>query len=135
MTSDVSTADIGPDDVGPHANEPHEDSVGNRLNWLRAAVLGANDGIVSVAGIVMGIAGATADSQRRPCCARSCSQPSTFAASRTSSTRQPRTPTESTASPRNRSATATAATPTNPTTPKSTPTGTTTTKHRRHSTN
>jgi len=62
MTSDVSTADIGPDDVGPHANEPHEDSVGNRLNWLRAAVLGANDGIVSVAGIVMGIAGATADS-------------------------------------------------------------------------
>src|SRR5690349_18423113 len=31
------------------------------LNWLRAAVLGANDGIVSVAGLVMGIAGATTD--------------------------------------------------------------------------
>jgi VIT1/CCC1 family predicted Fe2+/Mn2+ transporter len=31
----------------------------NRLNWLRAGVLGANDGIVSVAGIVMGVAGAT----------------------------------------------------------------------------
>jgi VIT1/CCC1 family predicted Fe2+/Mn2+ transporter len=30
-----------------------------RLNWLRAAVLGANDGIVSVAGIVIGVAGAT----------------------------------------------------------------------------
>jgi VIT1/CCC1 family predicted Fe2+/Mn2+ transporter len=29
------------------------------LNWLRAAVLGANDGIVSVAGIVIGVAGAT----------------------------------------------------------------------------
>ena len=32
-----------------------------RLNWLRAGVLGANDGIVSVAGIVIGVAGATAD--------------------------------------------------------------------------
>ncbi len=31
-----------------------------RLNWLRAGVLGANDGIVSVAGIVVGVAGATA---------------------------------------------------------------------------
>lgn len=31
-----------------------------KLNWLRAAVLGANDGIVSIAGVVMGIAGAGA---------------------------------------------------------------------------
>jgi len=31
-----------------------------KLNWLRAGVLGANDGIVSVSGIVMGVAGATA---------------------------------------------------------------------------
>ena len=31
-----------------------------KLNWLRAAVLGANDGIVSVAGLVMGVAGAGA---------------------------------------------------------------------------
>ncbi len=30
-----------------------------KLNWLRAAVLGANDGIVSTAGIVLGVAGAT----------------------------------------------------------------------------
>jgi vacuolar iron transporter family protein len=30
-----------------------------RLNWLRAAVLGANDGIVSTAGLVVGVAGAT----------------------------------------------------------------------------
>lgn len=30
------------------------------MNWLRAAVLGANDGVVSVAGIVVGVAGATA---------------------------------------------------------------------------
>lgn len=30
-----------------------------KLNWLRAAVLGADDGIVSVAGIIVGVAGAT----------------------------------------------------------------------------
>lgn len=34
-----------------------------RLNWLRAAVLGANDGIVSIAGVVMGVA-ATGSSSR-----------------------------------------------------------------------
>lgn len=32
---------------------------GQKLNWLRAAVLGANDGIVSVAALVVGVAGAT----------------------------------------------------------------------------
>lgn len=62
MSFEVSAANIGPDDLGPHVDEPHDESLGNRLNWLRAAVLGANDGIVSVAGIVMGIAGATANS-------------------------------------------------------------------------
>lgn len=30
-----------------------------KLNWLRAGVLGANDGIVSIAGLVLGVAGAT----------------------------------------------------------------------------
>jgi len=50
--------DIAP---GPHADEPHEDTLGERLNWLRAGVLGANDGIVSTAGLVVGVAGATAD--------------------------------------------------------------------------
>jgi VIT1/CCC1 family predicted Fe2+/Mn2+ transporter len=35
--------------------------MGTRLNWLRAAVLGANDGIVSTAGLVVGVAGATGD--------------------------------------------------------------------------
>jgi VIT1/CCC1 family predicted Fe2+/Mn2+ transporter len=49
-------------EIGWHEGEPHDDSVGARLNWLRAGVLGANDGIVSVAGIVMGVAGATASS-------------------------------------------------------------------------
>ena len=43
-----------------HPGEPHAGGGAGRLNWLRAAVLGANDGIVSVAGIVVGVAGATA---------------------------------------------------------------------------
>jgi VIT1/CCC1 family predicted Fe2+/Mn2+ transporter len=47
--------------VGPHDGEPHEGGLNNRLNWLRASVLGANDGIVSTASIVVGVAGATAD--------------------------------------------------------------------------
>ncbi|MGF1426994.1 VIT1/CCC1 transporter family protein [Kitasatospora sp. LaBMicrA B282] len=34
-------------------------ALGSRLNWLRAGVLGANDGIVSTAGLVVGVAGAT----------------------------------------------------------------------------
>ncbi|AWL37682.1 VIT family protein [Streptomyces halstedii] len=41
--------------------EPHEGAMGTRLNWLRAAVLGANDGVVSTAGLVVGVAGATGD--------------------------------------------------------------------------
>ena len=40
-------------------NELHHNKSGAALNWLRAAVLGANDGIVSVAAIVSGIAGAS----------------------------------------------------------------------------
>ena len=47
--------------IGPHDDEPHAESMSSRLNWLRAAVLGANDGIVSTAGLVVGVAGATTD--------------------------------------------------------------------------
>lgn len=42
----------------PHF-EPHGDDSLSSANWLRAAVLGANDGIVSVAALVVGVAGAT----------------------------------------------------------------------------
>lgn len=45
-----------------HSNrpEPHDSgSAAHKLNWLRAGVLGANDGIVSVAATVVGVAGAT----------------------------------------------------------------------------
>lgn len=45
----------------PHPAEPHVGSVASKLNWLRAGVLGANDGIVSTAGIVVGVAAATAE--------------------------------------------------------------------------
>ncbi|GAA2683674.1 VIT family protein [Streptomyces lunalinharesii] len=46
----------------PDHDEAHGGGLGSRLNWLRAAVLGANDGVVSTAGLVVGVAGAT-DSQ------------------------------------------------------------------------
>jgi VIT1/CCC1 family predicted Fe2+/Mn2+ transporter len=42
--------------------DPHASHVTNRLNWLRAGVLGANDGIVSTAGLVVGVAAATTSS-------------------------------------------------------------------------
>ena len=44
-----------------HSGEAHAGGIGQRLNWLRAGVLGANDGIVSVASLVVGVAGATTD--------------------------------------------------------------------------
>lgn len=44
---------------GSHSNEPHTANIAGRLNWLRAGVLGANDGIVSVAATVVGVAGVT----------------------------------------------------------------------------
>ena len=44
----------------PHAEEPHDRTTfSDGLNRLRAGVLGANDGIVSVAAVVVGVAGAT----------------------------------------------------------------------------
>jgi vacuolar iron transporter family protein len=50
------------DPVEPiHRADPHEVAVHAKLNWLRAGVLGANDGIVSVAALVVGVAAATAD--------------------------------------------------------------------------
>ena len=45
--------------IGAHPNEAHEARLLARLNNLRAAVLGANDGIVSEAELVIGVAGAT----------------------------------------------------------------------------
>src|SRR5664279_6025112 len=39
-------------------------NLSSRLNVLRAGVLGANDGIVSTAGLVLGVAATTTDSKR-----------------------------------------------------------------------
>ncbi|KQQ27935.1 VIT1/CCC1 transporter family protein [Frondihabitans sp. Leaf304] len=47
------------DTTATHPDEPHGGNLAGRLNWLRAGVLGANDGIVSVAAIVVGVAGAS----------------------------------------------------------------------------
>ncbi|MFC5380693.1 VIT1/CCC1 transporter family protein [Aquipuribacter nitratireducens] len=47
--------------AAPHAEETSLAAFNARLNWLRAGVLGANDGIVSTAGLVVGVAGATGD--------------------------------------------------------------------------
>lgn len=41
----------------PPANEQGRE-IASRLNWLRAGVMGANDGIVSTASMVVGVAGA-----------------------------------------------------------------------------
>lgn len=54
-----SHTESGPDpdtDSGPEAPRGPSNA---RLNWLRAGVLGANDGIVSVAAVVVGVAAAT----------------------------------------------------------------------------
>ena len=44
--------------VRHHHHELHQIGAESKLNWLRAAVLGANDGVVSVASIVVGVAAA-----------------------------------------------------------------------------
>lgn len=48
--------------ASPHKGpDLHAGNISGRLNWLRAGVLGANDGIVSVAALVVGVAAATSD--------------------------------------------------------------------------
>lgn len=54
-----SSSDRGKQRDGADHHEPHDTGLASRLNWLRAGVLGANDGIVSTAAIVLGVAGAT----------------------------------------------------------------------------
>lgn len=49
------------DHVTIESYEPHRVSHLTKLNWLRAGVLGANDGIVSIAALLVGVAAATTD--------------------------------------------------------------------------
>ncbi len=58
---DLSVTIATPTSVPGEPREPHGGGIGGRLNWLRAGVLGANDGIVSTASLVVGVAGATSD--------------------------------------------------------------------------
>jgi VIT1/CCC1 family predicted Fe2+/Mn2+ transporter len=55
------TSGSQPAEAPPHRGEQHHGGLASRLNWLRAGVLGANDGIISTAGLVVGVAGATAE--------------------------------------------------------------------------
>ena len=58
MTMSEKQADL--ESALDHLHAAHDEGrIGQRLNWLRAGVLGANDGIVSVAGVVVGVAAAT----------------------------------------------------------------------------
>jgi VIT1/CCC1 family predicted Fe2+/Mn2+ transporter len=45
---------------GPIAKVHKERHLVSRIGWLRAAVLGANDGIISTASLILGVAGASA---------------------------------------------------------------------------
>ena len=54
LTSDRS--DTASDDAREASSASSTPSVASRLNWLRAGVLGANDGIVSISGLVVGVA-------------------------------------------------------------------------------
>ncbi|MCU4671858.1 VIT family protein [Microbacterium fluvii] len=51
----------GTDSHAARGGEPHAPGLAQRLNWLRAGVLGANDGIVSTAAVAVGVAGATSE--------------------------------------------------------------------------
>ncbi len=58
----MTESSTSPRDHAPHDAEPHDrGAFSDGLNKLRAGVLGANDGIVSVAAVVVGVAGATSD--------------------------------------------------------------------------
>ncbi len=57
----MTTSRSGRTPARHHGHEPHSGSFASRLNWLRAGVLGANDGIISTAGLVVGVAAATTD--------------------------------------------------------------------------
>lgn len=49
MSKEMHSAD------SPHVAEAHNSAINSKLNWLRAGVLGANDGIVSTACILLGV--------------------------------------------------------------------------------
>ena len=61
MSSLPETATAPSLPLSPTADDAPRVVSASHLNWLRAGVLGANDGIVSVAATVLGVAGATSE--------------------------------------------------------------------------
>lgn len=61
MSSLPETATAPPAPVARTDHQAPRVVSASHLNWLRAGVLGANDGIVSVAATVLGVAGATSE--------------------------------------------------------------------------
>lgn len=60
VTDRAGAVPVSTDAATAHPGEQQrEGSLASRSNWLRAGVLGANDGIISTAGVVVGVAGAT----------------------------------------------------------------------------
>lgn len=53
------TAPASPEPPASRTPETRAEGLAQKLNWLRAAVLGANDGIVSTAAVAVGVASAT----------------------------------------------------------------------------
>ena len=51
------------------ARKHHETHRSQHVGWLRAAVLGANDGLISTASLVVGMAAANADGKTLLLCA------------------------------------------------------------------
>jgi VIT1/CCC1 family predicted Fe2+/Mn2+ transporter len=49
--------------ASPEGADAHDDNPARRGGWLRAAVLGANDGIVSTAALIVGVAASNASAQ------------------------------------------------------------------------
>ena len=45
-----------PESVHAQGFEPHDAASNSKLNWLRAGVLGVNDGLVSTASLMVGVA-------------------------------------------------------------------------------
>lgn len=59
---DASNNIVKQDEALIASKEFQKAAMASKLNWLRAGILGANDGIMSTSGVLMGVAGATTNS-------------------------------------------------------------------------
>jgi VIT1/CCC1 family predicted Fe2+/Mn2+ transporter len=56
----AAPSDVPSPALPPEHHHHHEEHRGSRTGWVRAAVLGANDGVVSTAALIVGVAGSGA---------------------------------------------------------------------------